>query len=139
MLTDDLVFSQLLLGTALSLITGAMCGLMAYRCGRRPLLWFLLGFLFGLIGVFVLFFLARRTRSSEKQHAVVAGPSPWESDYWYFLDGERKRRGPFNLRQLASAAKAGDLKQESWVWNDQLSEWRQVHHLDGLPTELNLK
>jgi GYF domain 2 len=138
MLTDDPVLNQLLLASAMGVVTGAMCALMARRAGRRPFFWFMVGFLSGLVGLLALFFVTRRYPVQEKKDKAPPPPSPWESNHWYFLDRNRMRQGPFSLRQLTSAARDGEVKHESWVWNERLESWQRVHQLDGLSTELKL-
>lgn len=138
MLTDDLVLDQLLLASAMGLLTGALCALMARRARRRPLPWFFVGFLSGLVGLLLLFFVTRRYPISQEKTKSPPPPSPWESDHWYFLDHNRMRQGPLNLRQLASAARQGEVEHESWVWNERFESWQRIHQLDGLSRELKL-
>ncbi len=99
-----------------SLAFGILAAFYAKRAGKNPYLWFLLGMLLGVIGVFFLFFMPQRKKP------IKLAPNV-DRLFWYYLDEENKQRGPFKFSVLRQAWQKGTLSPNTYVWNETLDKW----------------
>jgi len=109
--------------------TGAIGAYLAYRRGRNPYLWFGLGFLFGIFGLFAVCFLPFRKKSLQKAvlatsqapEPTIQGPS---DKFWYYLNPEHQQIGPMSLDALTTAWRQEKISLNTFVWNEELPEWK---------------
>lgn len=104
------------------LIFGAVTSFYAKRNGKNPYLWFLLGTLLGVVGIFFLFFMPKAKR---KEATIQALTAPKEL-FWFYLDGENRQRGPFGFDVLKKAWLDGKLTPTTHVWNQTLDKWEPL-------------
>lgn len=100
---------------------------MAKKRNRRHKLWFALGFLFGLLGVIVLYFLPK---VEDKKTIKTRSPKPTiikSSKLWYYLDKENKQYGPMSDHALKQ-----NLAEAKYVWNDAMDEWAEPEKVEEL-------
>ncbi len=124
-------------------VAGA-CAYYAKRQGRSPVAWFVLGLLFGIFALFVLFFLpmvrlflAKRARKKNMQVQKSEAPSvfTWKIDscgldkMWYYVDRENKQRGPMSFQAFKKAREEGDVLSSTYVWNEDLSDWKKFDEM----------
>lgn len=129
----------LLFGMLLTI--GAIASRFARHKGRNPRAWFILGFLFGLLGLLVLFLLPPVKQKARAQMLpqtpVSPSPSPFvkkiliealDSNHsdklWYYLDENQKQLGPMSLQALSDAWTQGKVRTNTFVWNENLSDWQ---------------
>jgi hypothetical protein len=112
---------------------GAISALYAKKRGKDPYLWFLLGAIFGLIGLFFLFFSPKSKAPATGQKGAKAQVPETPSEkpvqgqlFWYYLDEQRAERGPFSFDVLKKAWHDGRLSTESYVWNPTLDKWQRL-------------
>ncbi len=115
---------------ALSGCIGALSAYLAIRQGRNPYLWFFIGIFFGLLGVLAMFFAP--VKHKPKQAApqplllteeIIAGPT---DKFWYYLDSAHAQKGPMSLSALNKAWKQGTITAQTFVWNEEFSDWKPL-------------
>lgn len=135
----------------ISLFNGSLCAYIASRRGRHVIGWFLIGLFFGLIGLVVLALMPKKTPSNVAAVALNSTASlpsaestiaiesakedVTESASWYYIDNEKKTIGPLSLAKLKEHLTTGILKQESYVWNESMSDWKKVQDIDSLKSK----
>ena len=108
-----------------ALIFGTAAAYLAKRNQKNPYTWFFIGFFFGLIGLFFLFFLPkmRRPRQLPNPGPAFRGPS---DKLWFYLDPTHKQVGPVSAKAIGEALQKGNLSTDSYVWHEELSDWKRV-------------
>jgi hypothetical protein len=123
-------FSPLTLLAALC--TGILGAYLAYRRARNPYIWFCIGFFFGILGAFFILFASSRKKKAVDPEATPApeptilGPS---DKFWYYLDPNHAQIGPMSLEALNGAWKQGKISLTTYVWHEELPEWKPLQEL----------
>lgn len=99
-----------------------------FKKQRNPFLWFFIGFFFGLLGLFTLFFLAKK-----KQQEISikhSGPTILIKNSlslpWYYVNKDFNQEGPVSGRRLANLLETNVLTQETLVWNEDFTDWKKI-------------
>lgn len=106
---------------------GIISALMAHRGGKNPYLWFALGFIFGILGVFAIFFAL-----SPKKAVKAPPPAPVfkihgpTDKFWYYLDPSHQQQGPMSRDALTTAWREGKVDLSTYVWHEELPDWRPL-------------
>lgn len=125
---------------AISVVIGTLGAYLAIQRGKNPYLWFCVGLFFGILGLLVLFIplkmkkkqLQKESQTSQKiPHPYIEGPS---GCFWYYLEGE-KQIGPMSLVALTQAWEKGEVPSSTYVWNEDLPEWKVLQELIRTPGE----
>lgn len=108
-------------------VFGAVSAFLAHRQKRNPYLWFAIGFFFGILGVFSIFF-SGNTRKKEPTTPrepiyTILGPS---DKFWYYVDADHKQQGPVSRDAIFTQWKEGKLNGSTYVWHEELSEWKAL-------------
>jgi hypothetical protein len=115
------------------LFTGSMGAYFAYRRGRSPYAWFFLGFFFGILGACTVFLAPDRKKKEllEAPKPVVRPPTIQgpRDKFWYYLDPTHQRMGPMSLDALSVAWRQGKISVKTFVWNEELPEWKPLQEL----------
>jgi len=119
------------------LVAGIISAYLAYRRGKNPILWFFIGAVLGLIGVFAIFFWTK----PRKQPAPLPMAPPPEprligpaDKFWYFLDGSHAQVGPVSYQRMKSHWKEGTLSPTTFVWHEELPDWKPLQELIEMPS-----
>lgn len=115
-----------------SLLFGIVAAVYAKKRGKNPYLWFVIGSLLGVIGVFLLFFMPKPAKRTEAPTVDDIRRAPQDL-LWYYLDEERQQRGPFSYEVVQRALQEGKLSSKSYVWNPSLDRWLLLE--EALPSE----
>lgn len=129
------------------LVTGGISAYFAKKRGKNPYLWFAIGSFFGLFGLFVLFFMPKKKKnlqtaqqpSKEDEITIDITPEvdPTELEkLWYYLAAENKQHGPMSFDALKRAFREGKISDGTYVWNEQMDEWRRFGELFKIPTPI---
>lgn len=120
-----------------ALFIGTLSAYLGYRRKRNPYLWFFVGFLFGVFGILAIFF-APQLKSKKKLNAsepvppVVVDPlaslGP-KDKFWYYLDPNYHQQGPMSLEALKGAWKEGKVNPLTYVWHEELADWKPLRDL----------
>ena len=141
--------SSVLLGGAILLVMGMICGHTAKTYKNRDYrLWFVLGMLFGLISLIILYIMPAKKKLTEAVQAnstsTKANPSvtnaealkianmnplPMITNQWYYLDSDNTQVGPLSFQRLKDSYLDGTLSDTNYVWNEDLSEWKKLSEL----------
>lgn len=112
-----------------AIVIGSLSSYLAYRRGRNPYGWFAIGFLFGILGVFAIFFAAGKKKApmaaDVKPEPIfyIDGPA---DKFWYYLDSMQKQLGPMSRDALTSAWKEGKVNLTTYVWHEEMADWKPL-------------
>lgn len=115
------------LTVAIALIMGTLSATIAHRRGRNGYLWFFVGFLFGLIGMLAVFFMAPKKAVVKP---ILSAPAPQvtgpSDKFWYYLDPAHAQQGPMSFEALTKAFGQGKISPSTFVWHEDLSDWKPL-------------
>ncbi|MCH9703445.1 MAG: DUF4339 domain-containing protein [Chlamydiae bacterium] len=117
-------------------VMGLLCSHLAKKRGKRPLVWFLMGFLFGIFGLILLYIVP--TFSTQEKRAAYKPLKPVErSDawihMWYYMDGSHEQAGPLEFPEFIEKVKSNAVQRDSLVWSEGMKDWKK---LSDLPEEV---
>lgn len=121
----------MLIGAA---IIGMISAYLAYKRGKNPYLWFFIGFLFGIFGIFAIFFISpkKAPEPAPKQPVFrIDGPA---DKLWFYLDSSHSQQGPMSRDALNSAWKSGKINLSTYVWHEELPDWKPLKETLKLET-----
>lgn len=136
--------AQFVVSFIVSTVFAFICAYYAEKKGRYPLGWFILGFLFTIFSLIVLFFLSPlKQEEAGSSTAVVKdelkGPPPAPIEFtkeedrlWYYLDQNHQQMGPVSMVALREEWNRGLLELNSYVWADGMEKWEKVDQLPEL-------
>lgn len=108
-------------------VIGTISAYLAFKREKNPYLWFAIGFLFGIFGIFAMFFASsskKKPLAAPKQPSFsIEGPS---DKFWYYLDPAHNQQGPMSKDAITLAWKAGKLNPSTFVWHEELPEWKPL-------------
>ncbi|HLB52887.1 MAG TPA: DUF4339 domain-containing protein [Chlamydiales bacterium] len=108
-----------------ALFTGSLGAYLAYKRGRNPYGWFFVGFFFGMLGTLAIFFAPKPKRKVmsplPQLIQTLSGPT---HKLWYYATASREQMGPVSHNGLFQLWKAGTIFPSTYVWNEELSEWK---------------
>ncbi len=110
-----------------AVIIGSISAYLAHKRGRNPYLWFILGFLFGIFGIFAIFFTSPKKKEPLPQKKVpvysIHGP---KDKFWYYLDSSHQQQGPMSHDALTIAWKNGKIDPSTYVWHEEMTDWKPL-------------
>jgi hypothetical protein len=112
-------------------LNGLLSAYLAHKQKKNIYLWFSIGFGFGLLGIMALFFLHQQKKPIRKKGtnpiplASIEGP---KDKLWYYLDPTHNRKGPMSLEALTSEWRQGKVFSSTYVWNEELSDWKLLEN-----------
>lgn len=128
---------QLIPVLLLSVMMGLLCAHLAGKKGKRPPVWFAMGFLFGVFGLILLYIVPTFSKVNKKP--AYTPPKPVERSeawirMWYYLDPTHKQVGPFEFPDFIEKVKQKRVEKETLVWSEGMKEWKK---LADLPEEVS--
>jgi hypothetical protein len=114
------------------LFTGLLGAYLAYKRGRNFYGWFFVGFFFGILGACAVLLAPRRKATEppappeEPKVPTIQGP---KDKFWYYLDPTHQQMGPMSLEALRLAWQQGKISLKTYVWNEELPEWKPLQEL----------
>ena len=128
--------------TLLSILTWVLFGCAAAvwskSRGRSPLAWFIIGAIFGIFGLILLFLLPTVVDQEKEAAEVIVEekPAPAEeflpANDWFYLNDDKKSCGPIGMREMKELWAKGLLKERSWVWHEAIGDWKRVEFVPNL-------
>ena len=109
------------------LVFGTVTAYLAQRRGKNPYLWFFIGMMLGILGLFALFFMPKlRKKAAQKDPTptVDVAPEPVQEKFWYYLDPDDNQFGPMSFDLLKKTYQEGSISAETYVWNEDLEDWK---------------
>lgn len=139
--------AQLFLSIIVWLTIGTATAYFANQRGRDPWIWFMVGMLLGLIGLLILFLLPSSNeensesteKTDEKGLLLSEQPSPIEqkeNKSWYYYDQAQEQRGPISLENLKILLAAKEIRDDTYLWCEGMTEWKQLISLPELYNKL---
>lgn len=120
----------------LTLVLGILSIFFAKKRGyRNPYLYFFVGFLFGLFGIAFLMF--GKSQKNVETSLVQEKPlrifdileSKFGHKLWYYLDESMQQNGPVSASLLEEKLLTGQISSTTYVWNEELDEWKSLDTL----------
>ncbi len=122
---------------------GSISAYLAKKRGKNPYLWFGLGAILGVLGFFLLFFMPSKKKMAERKKSVQddsetiditpdVSPTQFEK-LWYYLAPGNEQHGPMSFDALKRAFSAGDVTDTTYVWNEEMEEWKRFGELLNTP------
>lgn len=119
--------SPLMIVSALAI--GVLSAYLARKRGRNPYAWFSIGFLFGIFGIFAIFFASAKKKpspiSTTKSEPVFTIQGPIDK-FWYYLDPTHQQQGPMSRDALSAAWKEGKVGLSTFVWHEEMTDWKPL-------------
>lgn len=116
-------------------LLGCITSYFAKERGRDPVLWFFIGALFGLLGLFALFILPNPSQEEVKSDEGILAtellPDPLDKQ-WYYLDEANGQHGPMGISELKTCWKAKTINSMTYVWCEGMQNWRTVSEISGM-------
>jgi hypothetical protein len=131
------------------LLFGGLTAYLAKGRGRNPVVWFMIGFFFGIFALLFLFIFPSvkdgRTVSFGRQPSPkdpttietvateVASPNITPEDTttiqdknWFYLDSHNKQYGPMPFSELKAKWQQGNTTSNTYVWTAGMIEWQCI-------------
>jgi len=136
-----------LFSVILWLIIGGICSQVAKQRGRRPMIWFFIGVVLGVIGLIILYIMPPKkialavasSTPAPSQQTIEVSVSPaepedplYETLLWYYLDEANKQYGPMSFSALQGAWDDDQITSSTYVWNEGMENWKMLEELSGL-------
>ena len=132
------------------LFCGVLNAHFAKKRSKNPYLWFVLGALFGLVALVILFILPKGKLKKmpflkPKPHAKKSMPlaalkrTDAHEKRWYYLDAEHKQVGPMEFTDLTKVFKEKQVGRESFIWGEGMADWKKLTELPELEKEISAK
>lgn len=126
------------------MILSFFCAHKAKLRGRNPFVWFAIGFTFGLLGLLILYLLPPLT--SQSLPKVYSSIEPRQKPLfkssqklWYYLNSHNQRFGPMSLERLKEIWIENQIFKKTYVWNEEMKDWKLVEELPNLLAHLESK
>lgn len=119
------------------ILIGLLTGYCAQRRGRDAKVWFLIGFLFGLIGLGALFLFPRKDMEEVPNTESLNTSKPIEdqveppriesqSKEWFYLDKQNNQFGPITFESLKEKLNSGIVDGSTYVWTEGMENWMRI-------------
>jgi GYF domain 2 len=139
---------QTLISFVIFLTFGAICSFVAKQKGRDPVAWYILGMLFCLLALVVLFLLpplpSQAEDIEENEDQKLSGLKPggqteplYTQNEWFYISEEKRAQGPVGFELLKKMWQEGRLSSNSFLWTEGMNQWKRVKELKGMEDALS--
>ena len=114
---------------SVSFAVGIFSAYYARKTGRNPYVWFAVGFFFGALGIFAIFFAPKKKVKAPPGPVIsfnLRGPN---DKLWYYLDKGKQQEGPMSRDALIAAWKSGKIGPATYLWHEELADWKPLSEL----------
>lgn len=114
---------------------GAVTAYFARQRGRDPIIWFVVGLLFGIFGFIVLFFMpTAQTAQPVKEEPALSieasasaiSPAEYMQKSWFYLTSEGEQVGPLSFERLKQNWEEKTITAQTYVWCDGMKDWESL-------------
>lgn len=117
----------------------------AIKKNRSPVLWFIIGFFFGLLGILILLLLPEMPKiqnkspyrnqyssNSNQQNEILEKTiilNDEEASCWFFLTDEKQTLGPFSLQTICKNISKKEQPEKTWLWKKGMKNWQRLEEI----------
>lgn len=123
------------IASLITLITfGLIAAYFAKKQGKKPVIWFMLGFLFALPALCFLLFLPIKQYFEKKKTPLKKEETPPPPIFaaetiWYYLDQNNCQQGPVSFQLLQKMQKENLIQTNTYIWNESFTDWKKWEEL----------
>lgn len=120
------------------LLFGVVVSHFAKNRGRSAFGWFFIGFLFGVIGLVLIFLLPKVEKHAAQPGQKSTLPKRSEAwlKMWYYLDPMHIQQGPFDFPDLIKKWREKGITEKSYIWGEGMAGWKRLADLPELIREI---
>ena len=111
-------------------LSGIFAAVYAKKVGKNPVIWFLIGFFLGAIGIFAFMFFGKKTQKPvEVKETVPVLPSLnlFKGSWYYAENGQIL--GPVSDYLIKEKFETNELCESTLVWHESMSDWTEIKNL----------
>lgn len=127
----------LLFYITISLFWGWITARFAQKKGLNPRNWYIAGVLFCALAFIVVLFQRKKSLKVPgpvyKPKLIPTYPSQ-QGNLWYYLDKTGQQFGPISFQTLTRAWEDKKIQEESYVWNENLENWKKFKEVLQITT-----
>lgn len=106
---------------------GAVTAHFARQRGRDPIVWFVVGLLFGVLGLVGLFVIPEQGEKPEaaepQSPPELVLPFGYKRKDWFYLTSEGEQIGPLPFELLQQNWSEGNILEQTYIWCDGMKSW----------------
>ncbi|MCH9634171.1 MAG: hypothetical protein S4CHLAM7_09140 [Chlamydiae bacterium] len=145
------MFVQIIISAFIGVIFGFICSNIARKRNKNSMLWFQLGFFFGVLALIALLLLSLKNKSKDPKLAeetvalsnsssILTEPLHIEDKTsttldqrdWYYLDSAHKQAGPISFSKLKEDVKTSAISGTTLLWSEGMENWVPLNKLSYL-------
>lgn len=130
----------------------------AIKKNKSPIIWFIVGFLFGFIGIIILLILSDKVDNSNDlsyenkysprnkqnkeyiEEATVQQEETQPSNFWFFLNENKQITGPVSLDIIYKNIIKKEYPEKTWIWKKGMKNWQRLEEIpEALEQLKNIK
>ncbi len=137
---------QFLLLFLFTVLSGWVTSIFAQKRGRDPFVWFMIGMVFGVMGMMMLFIFPSLTKKGETtpddpeeplyQQTFPLGHEDLTQKFylwdWYYLNDERNTTGPVGFAEIKKLWNEKAIRDSTYVWHEEMTDWQRITEIPGL-------
>ena len=110
-------------------LSGIFAAIYAKRSGKNPLVWFLIGFFLGAIGIFAFMFFGKKQKSKSPLPQAIQLPqlNLHKGAWYYALSGQIE--GPVSDFFIKEKFEKSEFSENTLVWHESMSDWTELKNL----------
>jgi len=116
-----------------AMLFGFLCFRQAKKKDRTTIVWFYLGFLFGMFALITLYFLKKPIKIEPKKIILPIA----DDNYWYYIDKDSQQIGPFSAHAILKKFFNSEIFNNTYLWNDTMENWKKLHEIETFSSYLN--
>lgn len=140
---------QSLIVLLIQVLSGFIGYYIAIKKNKSPVLWFIIGFFFGLIGILILILLPetpniqnkppyrnqysskpnQQNETFEETIILHEDENQEEFDHWFFLNHEKQTLGPFSLKAICKNISKKEQPEKTWLWKKGMKNWQRLEEI----------
>ena len=111
----------------IAILFAFQCKKIALRKNKNERFWFIIGFLFGILGLIILLILPQKQKPAIKQPVIhpFFEKTDHHSILWFYIKNEQAA-GPFSLNRLKQDFLNKKISADTYVWNEKFNGWKKI-------------
>lgn len=136
------------------ILSGFIGSYIAIRKNKSPVTWFIIGFLFGFIGIIILIILQDKRDNennilyrTQKDEIIEETTILQEEEIqkeitncWFFLNENKQTTGPLSLYTICKNISQKEHPEQTWLWKKGMKNWQRLEEIpEALEQLKNIK